>query len=171
MDLYLNEEGISNTISLDWWEETSAIDSLEVACVPAQHFSARGMFDRNKTLWAGYVLKTTQGNIYFAGDSGYGTFFKEIGDKYGPMKASLIPIGAYQPLWFMSPVHINPTEALQVHKDVQSEFTIGMHYGTFPLADDGQMEPVNDFRQAKSDENFMLLDEGKSLVVEPSVKK
>ncbi len=164
VDLYLNKKEISNTISLDWWEETSASDSVEIAAVEAQHFSSRGMFDRDKTLWAGFVIKSQKGNVFFAGDTGYNTFFKEIGERYAPIKTSLIPIGAYIPKWFMSPVHVDPVQAVQIHKDLKSEYSIGMHYGTFPLADDGQNEPINDFNKAVGDEQFILLGEGEKLV-------
>lgn len=164
VDLYLNKEGISKTTSLDWWQETDVTDSLQVAAVRAQHFSSRGMFDRDQTLWAGFVIKSLKGNIYFAGDTGYNDFFTEIGERYAPIKTSLIPIGAYIPRWFMSPVHVDPQQAVQVHKDVGSEFSIGMHFGTFPLADDGHDEPINEFNEAVGDQQFVLMGEGERLV-------
>lgn len=165
VDLYLNQEGISQTISLDWWSEHSVSETVTVTSVPAQHFSARGLFDRNKTLWAGYVLEADSGSVYFAGDTGYGEFFKEIGKRFDDITVGLIPIGAYKPQWFMSPIHVNPEEAIQVHKDVNAKISFGMHFGTFPLADDGMDEPVNDFTDAmKKTENagvnFKLLTEG-----------
>lgn len=164
VDLYLNSEGISYTESLDWWQETSFSDSVSVAAVEAQHFSSRGMFDRDKTLWAGFVIKSQKGNIYYAGDTGYNDFFTRIGQDYGPIKTALIPIGAYIPRWFMGPVHVDPAQAIQVHRDVGAELSIGMHFGTFPLADDGQKEPINDFNEAVGDENFILVNEGDHIV-------
>lgn len=165
VDLFLNNEGISNTVSMDWWEDHGASEQVTINFVPAQHFSARGTFDRDKTLWGGYVLETSQGNVYFAGDTGYGDFFPEIGARYGSIKVGLIPIGAYKPQWFMQPIHINPEEAIQVHKDVGAEISFGMHFGTFPLADDGMDDPVNDFSKAiqlpeNIGVNFKLLTEG-----------
>lgn len=164
VDLYLNKEGITKTLSLDWWEENTVSESVSIAAVRAQHFSSRGMFDRDKTLWAGFVIKSPSGNTYFAGDTGYNSFFKEIGERYAPIKTSLIPIGAYIPRWFMSPVHVDPQQAVQIHHDVGSELSIGMHFGTFPLADDGQNEPINEFNEAVGDANFILLGEGENVV-------
>lgn len=105
VDLYLNKQGIENTISLNWWEGTEVSESVKIDAVEAQHFSSRGMFDRDKTLWAGFVIQSPNGNLYFAGDTGYNDFFKEIGERYSPVKTAIIPIGAYIPRWFMGPVH------------------------------------------------------------------
>lgn len=166
VDLLLNQEGINNTFTLDWWESKPIDSDITVHAVQAQHFSARGLFDRDKTLWAGYVIDTPAGGVYFAGDTGYGGFFKEIGRRYD-IKVGLIPIGAYKPRWFMSPVHVDPEEAIQVHKDVGAEISFGMHYGTFPLADDGMKDPANDFAEAiqkpeNRGVNFKLITEGDS---------
>ncbi|SMO61413.1 MBL fold metallo-hydrolase [Gracilimonas mengyeensis] len=163
--LMLNKYGIQDTEALDWWEHTSGMDEIAIHAVPAQHFSARGMFDRDKTLWAGYIIQTAHGDIYFAGDTGYAPFFTEIGEKFPNIKIGLIPIGAYKPRWFMKPMHVNPAEAIQIHKDVGADISFGMHFGTFPLADDGQMDPINDFNEEmqKSENrgvNFKLLTEG-----------
>ncbi|MEX0722148.1 MAG: MBL fold metallo-hydrolase [Balneolaceae bacterium] len=167
---YLNSEGILNTKDLGWWEEHNGFNFVNVVSVPAQHFSSRGLFDRDNTLWAGYILKTRSGNIYFAGDTGYGEFFKEIGERY-EIKLGLIPIGAYKPRWFMSPVHLSPQEAILAHQDIGAEISLGMHYGTFPLADDGRDEPINDFYEAMESfegekPNFRVLGNGKSLIVD-----
>lgn len=163
---FLKKKGISNTVELDWWEDKSFNEVITISCVQAQHFSGRGMFDRNKTLWAGYVLNTPAGNVYFAGDTGYGDFFAKIGKEYGPIRLALLPIGAYIPRWFMSPIHISPEEAVRIHLDLNAEKSIGMHYGTFPLADDGMEQPVQDLEKAKKEHHvqaFEVLREGSYL--------
>ncbi len=164
---YLNEEGITNTAELDWWEERPINQRVSVAGVPAQHFSGRGLTDRDQTLWCGYVVQLPEGNIYFAGDTGYDGFFKEIGKRYAPIDVALIPIGAYRPRWFMEPIHVDPEQAVLIHKDIQAEISIGIHFGTFALADDGMEEPIKDLAIARKkhqvpDSSFITLKEGHS---------
>jgi N-acyl-phosphatidylethanolamine-hydrolysing phospholipase D len=144
---WFRQRKLENTVEMDWWHEAD-LGPISIISVPAQHFSARTPFDRNLTLWAGYVLRTPHGMIYFAGDSGYAPVFADIGNHLGPMRLSLIPIGAYAPRWFMAPVHMNPEEAVRVHLDVRSEFSIGMHWGTFRLADEPLAEPPIALRHA-----------------------
>jgi L-ascorbate metabolism protein UlaG (beta-lactamase superfamily) len=140
--------------------------------VPAQHFSGRGMLDRDATLWCGYVIKTSKGNIYFAGDTGYNErTFKEIGERAGNIRVALIPIGAYKPVWFMSPIHVSPEEAVKIHLDIKAAASIGMHFGTFPLADDGYADPVNDLKLALGKYNlnedaFVAMKEGEVMIFE-----
>jgi L-ascorbate metabolism protein UlaG (beta-lactamase superfamily) len=163
---FLDAKGISAVIEADWWSEVILNEDVTLAIVPAQHFSGRGLFDRNATLWGGYVLKAESGNLYFAGDTGYDQeIFQEIGKRYAPLRVALLPIGAYKPLWFMSPIHISPEEAIKVHVDLKTAVSIAMHYGTFPLGDDGQEEPVADLNQAMkqyniSQDEFLILKEG-----------
>lgn len=171
---YLQQEGITTTIiELDWWQAHTYSregTNVEITCVPAQHFSGRGVSDRNKTLWCGYVVKNAQtaDEIYFAGDSGYGSHFKKIGAAFPNIKLALIPIGAFRPRWFMSPVHIAPDEAVKVHLDVQARQSIGIHFGTFPLADDGEQEPIQELQKSLTQANispsaFRALDFGEHL--------
>lgn len=171
---YLEENGVEGTIvELDWWgvhHFSLRGQSVEFHSVPAQHFSGRGVSDRNATLWCGYVIKNLQttDEIYFVGDSGYGNHFKRIGEKFQNIKLALIPIGAFRPRWFMSPVHIAPDEAVKVHQDVHSRQSIGIHFGTFPLADDGEDEPIQELTKALKQANiepsaFRALDFGGQL--------
>jgi N-acyl-phosphatidylethanolamine-hydrolysing phospholipase D len=137
---WFKETGLDQVRELDWWQSAS-LAPLRLTSVPAQHFSMRTPFDRNRTLWCGWVLETPAGNIYFAGCSGYSPDFKEIGARLGPMRLSLIPIGCYQPRWFMRPMHVNPPEAVKVHQEVRSRQSIGIHWGTFRLTDEPLAEP------------------------------
>lgn len=170
---FLDKESIAGAKDLDWWQEEKLSHTVTVQSVPAQHFSGRGMLDRDATLWCGYVLKTSNGNIYFAGDTGYNEItFKEIGERTkGGIKVALLPIGAYKPEWFMSPIHVSPEEAVKIHLDVKSESSIGMHFGTFPLADEGYEEPILDLKAALrkynlNEEQFVALKEGEVKIFE-----
>src|SRR5690606_26163330 len=103
---FLEKEGMANVSEIDWWGEQDLGNGVTLKAVPAQHFSGRGMFDRDATLWCGFVLKTSAGSIYFAGDTGYNArMFQDIAEKAGPIRFALLPIGAYKPEWFMSPIH------------------------------------------------------------------
>jgi L-ascorbate metabolism protein UlaG (beta-lactamase superfamily) len=165
---FLDNNQVTSATDLDWWQELTLSDSLVIQSVPAQHFSGRGVFDRDATLWCGYVIKNHRGNIYFAGDTGYNEFtFKEIGERCAPISVALIPIGAFKPTWFMSPIHCSPAEAVQIHFDVKASQSIATHFGTFPLADDGEDDPVEELSQAiikanLSSDKFLALKEGHS---------
>jgi L-ascorbate metabolism protein UlaG (beta-lactamase superfamily) len=162
---YLQKNNIQLVRELDWWQTQVAASSFTIECVPAQHFSGRGTLDRDKTLWCGYCIHGRHGNIYFAGDSGYNPdTFKEIGQRTKPT-ISIIPIGAFKPEWFMSPIHCSPDEAVQIHKDLNSPMSIASHFGTFPLADDGADDPIDALTNALRREGipngqFITLKEG-----------
>ncbi len=146
---FLEQEGVLGSEEIDWWQEAVFNNSMRIHAVPAQHFSGRGIFDRDGTLWCGYVIKRAGGNIYFVGDTGYNpTTFKEIGDRCGPMEVALVPIGAFKPQWFMSPIHCSPEEAVKIHQDIKTKISIATHFGTFPLADDAENEPVDELKKA-----------------------
>jgi len=144
--------------AIDWWQSIELTNEIELICTPGQHFSSRGLTDRDANLWGGFVLKTKTGNIYWAGDSGYGNFFKDIGKKYGPFRFACIPIGAYKPRWFMSPIHISPEEAVQVHLDIKSQQSMAFHWGTFNLSDEGWDEPGRDLNTEMGKRNLQLTD-------------
>lgn len=139
---WFQKRGILNVHELDRWKSYKA-KNCNVTAVPAQHFSGRGLFDKNKTFWNGYVFEWCGRDgkrFYFTGDTGYNPFeFKEIGSQWPHMDLSLIPIGTYVPQQFMQPVHCSPWEAVEIHRDVRSKFSLGMHWKTFCLSD----EPTN----------------------------
>ena len=169
---FLQQHYIPGVLETDWWDELALNNGVSIQAVPAQHFSGRGFLDRDATLWNGYVLKTSTGNIYFAGDTGYNKVtFKEIRSRCGAIKVSMLPIGAYKPAWFMAPIHTSPEESIMIHRDVGSQTSIAMHFGTFPLADDGYDEPVNDLKIAMekfqmTDDEFLVMKEGEVRVFE-----
>jgi L-ascorbate metabolism protein UlaG (beta-lactamase superfamily) len=153
---------------LDWWQRVT-VNRAEITCVPAQHFSARTPWDRNRTLWCGFVVSVDGVTIYFAGDSGYSPQFAEIGARVAAIDVALIPIGAYEPRWFMEPVHMNPEEAVRVHLDVKARVSIGMHFGTFHLTDEGIDDPLRALERAREAAGvapgaFRVLDFGETAI-------
>ncbi|XP_052062643.1 N-acyl-phosphatidylethanolamine-hydrolyzing phospholipase D-like [Mytilus californianus] len=123
----------NNVKEMTWWEENTLSDErldVKFCCVPAQHWSQRTPIDAMKSLWCGWVIKAKH-TFYYSGDTGYCPVFKTIGEKYGPMDLSAIPIGCYAPRDFMKPQHIGPKEAVMVHEEVGSKFSVGIHWGTF----------------------------------------
>lgn len=147
---YLKEYGAEKVIELDWWNQAETVFSdLDIHLVPAQHWTQRGLFGRNKALWGGFYLVYKNFRIYFAGDTGYNqNLFYSIRDKFGDPSLSLLPIGAYEPRWFMQDQHMNPDDAVLAHRDLNSKFSLGIHFGTFQLTDEGFSEPATDLRNA-----------------------
>lgn len=146
--------GVRDVEELDWWDELRVGDTT-VACTPARHFSARTPFDRNRTLWCGYAVASTAGRFFYAGDTGMHPEFARIGERFGPFAISAIPIGAYEPRWFMHPVHVNPDDAvtafgaLHAHHGMSPRTTmLGIHWGTFRLTDEPILEPPRRARDA-----------------------
>lgn len=144
---YIRRWGAREIVELDWWQQT-AIDGLRVTATPARHFSARGPRDRNKSLWCGYALEMNGMRAYFAGDTAYHPEFGAIGATCGPFDFVMIPIGAYDPRWFMHVVHVDPEEAVQIYQDLtaahsadQLPLMLGIHWGTFRLTDEPMDEP------------------------------
>jgi L-ascorbate metabolism protein UlaG (beta-lactamase superfamily) len=143
----LQSFGVRQVEELDWWQ-ASAHAPLPVTVAPAQHFSARTPFDRNRALWCSAMLTVGGRRIFFAGDSGYGSHFAEIGRCLGAPELALLPIGAYEPRWFMKDIHMNPDEAVQAHLDLGASRSIGMHFGTFQLTSEGIDAPVIALRES-----------------------
>ena len=139
--------GLEDSHDLDW-NEGHMVSGVEFVFSECRHRSGRGVGDQMETLWGAFVIKSSRGNIYFAGDSGYGAHFKNTGDQYGPFALALLPIGAYEPRWFMRDVHVNPAEAVQAHLDLRSEHSLGMHFGTFQLTYEAREQPLIELREA-----------------------
>ena len=127
-------------IELDWWEETTPFEDFLIAFTPTQHFSGRGLFDRDETLWGSYVIRGPHHKIYFSGDSGYFKGFKEIGDKYGPFDYTFMECGAYNKKWRF--VHMMPEETVQAHLDLKGKILQPIHWGTFNLALHAWYDPM-----------------------------
>jgi L-ascorbate metabolism protein UlaG (beta-lactamase superfamily) len=127
-------------LELDGWQ-TVERDDLHFHCTPAQHFSGRGLHNRNGTLWCSWAVIGRRERLYFGGDSGYFPGFKEIGEKFECFDLALLPIGAYLPRWFMAPVHMEPAQSLQAFLDIRAEKMLAIHWGTFDLADEPLDEP------------------------------
>ncbi|MFA6570604.1 MAG: MBL fold metallo-hydrolase, partial [Bacteroidota bacterium] len=156
--------GINQVTELDWWQSYK-YSGMNFTFVPAKHFSMRGICDRNKTQWGGFVFETSGGPVYFSGDTGFDIHFEQIFKKFGAMRFSMLPIGAYRPRWFMVFFHTSPDDAVLAHKILHSAQTMGIHWGTFMQADDGLLEPLVDLKIALakhniSDSEFYVLKHG-----------
>ena len=166
-DRLVRSAGVRRVVELDWWDETEAVGS-RITLTPARHFAARTPFDRNRALWGGFMLHVDGLRIYFAGDTAYAGLFRDIRHRLGPIDLALLPIGAYEPRWFMQSVHMNPSEAVQAHLDLGAAQSIGMHFGTFPMAMEGIDEPLRALEEARdasrvAPERFRTLDFGEFL--------
>jgi L-ascorbate metabolism protein UlaG (beta-lactamase superfamily) len=139
--------GIRRVEELDWWEEAKT-SSLSLVLTPAHHFSARSPLDRNRALWGGFMLAPRSTKIYFAGDTAYASLFREVRQRLGASNLALLPIGAYEPRWFMQSVHMNPAEAVQAHLDLEASESVGMHFGTFQMTTEGIDEPLRALEDA-----------------------
>lgn len=158
----LRKYRIKSGIDMDWGDTltfSKGEKNIDITFLPAQHFSSRGITDRNKTLWGGFGIKIWEKTLYFAGDTGYGDFIANIRDYFkNGFDVGLLPMGAYIPRWFMGSIHTSPVEALQIQKDLNIATGIGIHWGTFSLALDGQDEPIDDLEEARNDPDFHGLD-------------
>lgn len=143
----LQSENIKNVKEFDWWESVRAKD-VTLTFTPAQHWTARGLFDNDETLWGGWHLQGKGLSVLYTGDTGYSQDFSDIRQHLGAVDLALIPIGAYEPRWFMKKQHVNPEEALFIHRDLEAKLSIGMHWGTFRLADEFMQAPYDDMQTA-----------------------
>ena len=132
--------GVAQVAELDWWETTRA-GAAEVTCAPAQHFSGRGVGDRDSTLWGSFAIAAGGWRVFYAGDTGLHSEFAGIARRLGPFDLAIVPIGAYEPRWFMRPVHMDPDEAVAAAIALDAPVTVGVHWGTFRLTDEPLDEP------------------------------
>jgi L-ascorbate metabolism protein UlaG (beta-lactamase superfamily) len=160
----LRSKNIGPVHELDWGESLP-LARTTIHSVPAMHFSARGIFDRNRTLWCGYVIEAADRIIYFAGDTGFGDHFARIRERFGAPLLALLPIGAYEPRWFMSPVHMGPDDAIRAHEILGAKTSIAIHHGTFQLGDEGIDTPKEKLRAYAAPDAFLVLDNGQSVTV------
>lgn len=134
------ELGIDKVTELDWWQHAE-LGGVRFTLTPLQHWSARSLGDRNRTLWGGWAITAPELNVFFAGDTGYSADFVEIGRRLGPFDLAALPVGAYEPRWFMGRQHVDPAQALQIHRDVRARQSLGVHWGVFEMADESLDEP------------------------------
>jgi L-ascorbate metabolism protein UlaG (beta-lactamase superfamily) len=163
--------GIDRVTELDWWDHAE-FRGVRFTLTPAQHWSARGLFDRNRTLWGGWAVSAPDLRFLFVGDTGYSRDFAEIGRRLGPFDLAAIPIGAYTPRWFMRAQHVDPAEAVRIHRDVRARRSLGVHWGTFEMADEALDEPPQALAKARREAGvdaaeFFVLRVGESRHVVP----
>ena len=169
---WLADHGITSAVELDWWQ-SHGVGSVEVALLPAQHWSGRGLADRLATLWGGFAVFTPALHWLYTGDTGYSRDFADIRawlDKRpdgGAIDLALIPVGAYEPRWFMTQQHVNPAEAVQIHRDLAARQSVGVHWGTFNLTDEALDEPPRALAEARraqglADDDFVVMAVGQT---------
>lgn len=163
---WFQERGIDNVSELDWWDEAQ-LGGLRLVSTPVQHWSQRTLWNRNQTLWGGWWLQTDKARFFFAGDTGYSDDFKVIRARLGAPDLAAIPVGTYEPRWFMGRHHVAPDEALRIHQDLGARQSFGIHWGTFELSDESLDRPPKDFMTARAaagiaPEAFYLLRHGET---------
>jgi L-ascorbate metabolism protein UlaG (beta-lactamase superfamily) len=180
-DDLLQSAGARRVASLDWWQTHTLDRGARVTCVPSKHWANRLGTPRNHRLWSGFMLELGRSSgglaqaeerrVWFVGDTGYDeNLFRTIGRRYGAPDLALIPIGAYEPRWFMTPMHMNPAEAVATHRDVGARRSLAMHWGTFQLTDEAREDPVRALAAARAaaglaDNAFQAVEPGVSVVV------
>ena len=167
---WFEDKGIYNVKELDWWESTK-VQRTAITFAPVQHWSARGLFDRNESLWGAWHFKNNSHSFIHLGDTGYTNDFKEIRKKLGPVDLAAIPIGAYEPRWIMEFSHMNPEEAVMSYFDLEATEAVGMSWGTFILTDEPVTEPLEKLNEALqrynlSESDFFTLSHGETYVID-----
>ena len=157
----------------DWGESVGVREDVTVTVERVQHWSSRWSADTNRALWGGFTVTTPGGNIYFSGDCGHSNAFAATGAAHGPYRLALLPVGAYEPRWFMKAQHMNPAEAVQAFRDLRAENAVGIHWGVWQLTDEGIDAPRQDLAKALdvagiAPARFQALVPGEAMVVPPS---
>lgn len=158
--------GAKKIVELDWWETFNLNPDLKITLAPAKHWSSRTLNDKCEALWGSFMIDSKVEKIYFGGDTGYGPHFTEIHKRLGTPTLSILPIGGYEPRWFMKSMHMNPEEAVLAHIDLESKLSVGMHFGTFQLTDEAIDSPEKDLSMALDKlkvKNFKTIKPGSSL--------
>lgn len=154
--IILSHDRSARVEAYDWHARVPLSRDVTVTMVPMRHWSARGLLDRNKALWAGFVIETPAGRILHVADSGYGDgyHFRNARERYGPFRLAILPIGAYAPRWFMRDQHMNPEEAVRAFADTGADYALGHHFGTFQLTDEAIDEPLARLVEARKAANL-----------------
>jgi L-ascorbate metabolism protein UlaG (beta-lactamase superfamily) len=165
---FLAAHGLARSRDCDWWESLTLAPGVTLTAVPARHFSSRTPLDRDRTLWCGWVVTGPSESFYFAGDTGWGSHFRQIRERFPGLRLALLPIGAYRPRWFMSQAHIDVEEAFRAQEVLGAETAVAIHFGTFAQADDGESEPLEALNAELASRpdltsRFLALDNGQSL--------
>lgn len=163
--------GVERVVECDWWQRRE-VEGAAITATPSQHWTGRGLRDRYRALWASWAVQIGDFRFWFAGDTGYHErMFKEIGARCGPFDLALIPVGGYAPRWFMKDMHVDPEEAVAIHRDIGSRWSLGIHWGTFPLTAEPIDEPPQRLRAAAGtlqDSTFVTCALGQTLTVPPA---
>lgn len=157
--------GFKNVQEMDWWDSLSFNKNTQIIFTPQQHSSARGLFDRDKSLWGSFYLRQGERSVYFGGDGGYSAHFAEIKNRLSSPEIALIGIGAYKPNFFMKPIHTSPEEAVLAHQDLGAKQSVAMHFGTFRLSAEAIFEPIKDLEKSIKKyglkaHDFIIMSEG-----------
>ena len=167
---FLETNGVPGGVDLDWWQSTPVTPSVTVTATLARHMSGRGAFDQDHRLWCGFVVAGPSGSVYFAGDTGWGTHFTEIGRRFPNLRLAILPIGGFKPQWYMREQHLGPADAVAAHRALGASTSLPMHFGTFPNGEEGETEAVDLLRTLLAAApdlagRVAILDNGQSLDV------
>lgn len=167
----LERRGIPNVVELDWWQSMELAPGVRASAVPAQHFSGRGLWDRNRALWAGWVVQGAASVTVFAGDTGWGPHFRQIRERWGRARLALLPIGGFHPRRWMSPIHLSPQEAVRAHHALGAGVSIAVHWGCFRITDEAREQPVLELAETVEGDpahpRFWVLQPGEGRAVPP----